>query len=73
MRLCPSVGPAWQDQAATIRVIQVARQQRNNEMLASRELLEADKKSFKGLHYFPIDLRHHLNVRIEAGEKKWKY
>jgi hypothetical protein len=58
-----------EDKIPTHRLIEIMRQQRDSEMLAGRELPDEDKKNFKGLNYFPVNLKYRFTLPIHKAEK----
>jgi uncharacterized protein (DUF1684 family) len=61
--------PPQDDSASFMRTIEMIRQQRNDEMAKGNELLDADKKNFGGLHYFPVDLKYRFTLRLQNATK----
>jgi hypothetical protein len=58
-----------EDSASFVRTIEMLRQQRNSEMAQGNELLDADKKNFSGLHYFPVDLKYRFTLQLQKMKK----
>jgi hypothetical protein len=63
------LGHAQEDRIPPHQMIELMRMQRDAEMLTGNELPDADKKTFKGLHYFPINLKYRVTVRLQKPEK----